>query len=212
MRLTWTRVPMLVTALSLPSAALAGFNLPVNPERLDFEEFTFFDVNEGGNNQTTYQVEGAEISMEGEVSANAGSTVVTIGYETNFPNSTSASRQQVTIGQDEQLLVSLEVDFDDGGDDYFGQAAPLDCSVSAKLRDNEANDPDDPDNDSATVSCDLGNNLTEFDDDDVPGTAGDPPSDVLEAIEAAFENRNDVKVDVSKGKLSIKHKGEAGPL
>ena len=43
----------------------------------------------------------------------------------------------------------------------------------------------------------------------MPATAGDPPSDVLDAIEAAFESRKDVQVDVSKGKLTIKHKGEA---
>jgi hypothetical protein len=35
---------------------------------------------------------------------------------------------------------------------------------------------------------------------------------VLDAVEAAFEARKDVKVDTSKGKLQIKHNGEPVPV
>ena len=148
------------------------------------------------------------ITARGEVAANDGDTLVTITWRMDYPNSASASKQQAAVSQSDQVLIGLEVDFA-VGTDYFGQAAPLNCQASAKIRDNQADDPDDPDNSQASVSCDLGSNLSHLDDDDVPGTPGDPPQAALDAIAAAFEARKDVSVQVNNGKLTIKHKGEA---
>ena len=200
------RLALFAAAFSLPAAALAQFDLTVNPERLDGAGFTFFDNDQGENNQLEFDVDGPSIAARGQVQANAGLDVVTITYAMNFPNSASASKQQAAVSQDDQVLIGVSVDFFDD-DDYFGQAAPLNCQASAKIRDNQADDPDDPDNSQATVSCDLGSNLQQLDDDNVPGTAGDPPQAALDVIEAAFEARKDVSVQVNNGKLTIKHKG-----
>jgi hypothetical protein len=200
------RLPLLAALLSLPSAAVAQFELTVNPERLDGEDFLFFDEDEGPNNQLEFDVDGPSIGANGQVFAAVPGADVTITWRMDFPNSASASKQQAAVSQRDQVLIGVEVDFDEGTD-YFGQAAPLNCQASAKIRDNQADDPDDPDNSQASVSCDLGANLQHLDDDDNPMTPGDPPQPVLDAIEAAFDARKDVSVQVNNGKLTIKHKG-----
>lgn len=203
---TLARGVLFTAAFSLPAAALAQFELTVNPERLDGAGFLFFDNDQGGNNRMEFDVDGPSIAARGQVQANDGDTVVTITWRMDFPNSASASKQQAAVSQSDQVLIGVDVDFAEGTD-YFGQAAPQNCQASAKIRDNEANDPDDPDNSQASVSCDLGSNLSHLDDDDNPNTAGDPPQAALDAIEAAFAARKDVKVQVNNGKLTIKHKG-----
>jgi hypothetical protein len=192
----------------LPAAALAQFELTVNPERLDGAGFLFFDNSQGGNNRMEFDVDGPSITARGQAQANDGDTVVTITWRMDYPNSASASKQQAAVSQSDQVLIGVSVNFL-VGDDYFGQAAPLNCQASAKIRDNQADDPDDPDDSQASVSCDLGSNLQHLDDDDVPGTPGDPPQAALDAIAAAFEARKDVSVQINNGKLTIKHKGEA---
>jgi hypothetical protein len=204
---TLARLALFSVAFSLPAAALAQFELTVNPERLDGAGFLFFDNDQGGNNRVEFDVDGPSITARGQVSANDGDTVVTITWRMDYPNSASASKQQAAASQSEQVLIGVNVNFL-VGEDYFGQAAPDSCQASAKIRDNQADDPDDPDNSQASVTCDLGANLSHLDDDDVPGTPGDPGQAALDAIEAAFEARKDVSVQVNNGKLNIKHKGE----
>jgi hypothetical protein len=204
--LRWARSSFLFAALAVPGPALAQFDLTVNPERLDGADFLFFDNDQGANNQVEFDVDGPSLSARGEVFGAVPGAEVTITWRMDYPNSASASKQQAAVSQSDQVLIGIEVDFDDG-DDYFGQAAPLNCQASAKIRDNEANDPDDPDNSQASVSCDLGANLSELDDDDDPNSAGDPPQEALDAIASAFEPRKDVSVQVQNGKLTIKHKG-----
>ena len=201
------RLALFAAAFSLPAAALAQFDLTVNPERLDGAGFTFFDNEQGANNQLEFDVDGPSIAARGQVQANAGKVIVTITYAMDFPNSASASKQQAAVSQDDQVLVGVSVDFPGEVDDYFGQAAPLNCQASAKIRDNQADDPDDPDNSQASLSCDLGSSLQRLDTDNVPETPGDPSQVALDAIEAAFEARKDVSVQVNNGKLTIKHKG-----
>jgi hypothetical protein len=200
------RLPLLAALLLLPSAALAQFDLTVNPERLDGEGFLFFDDDQGGNNRLVFDVDGPSVTARGQVFGAVPGAEVTITWQMGFPNSASASKQQAAVSQSDQVLIGVDVDFDKGAD-YFGQAAPLNCQASAKIRDNQADDPDDPDNSQASVSCDLGANLQHLDDDDNPKTPGDPSEAVLAAIEAAFEPRKDVSVQVNNGKLTIKHKG-----
>lgn len=201
------RLAPFAVALTLPAAALAQFDLTVNPERLDGAGFTFFDNDQGGNNRLVFDVDGPSITARGQVFAAVPDADVTITYRMDFPNSASASKQQAAVSQDDQVLIGVTVDFE-VGDDYFGQAAPLNCQASAKIRDNQADDPDDPDNSQASVSCDLGANLEHLEEDDDPKTNTVPPQAVLDAIEAAFESRKDVGVQVNNGKLTIKHKGE----
>ena len=81
------RLALFAAALSLPAAALAQFDLTVNPERLDGAGFTFFDNDQGGNNQLEFDVDGPSITARGQVQANAGEAVVTITYDMDFPNS-----------------------------------------------------------------------------------------------------------------------------
>jgi len=201
-----TRLSLLVAVLALPTAALAQFELTINPERLDGVGFLFFDDEQGSNNRLEFDVAGPAITARGQVQANSGKDVVTITYDLGFPNSASASKQQAAVAQDEQVLIGVSVNFA-VGTDYFGQAAPSSCQASVKIRDNQADDPDDPDNSQASLTCDLGPNLERLDDDDNPETPGDPSQAVLDAIAAAFEARKDVKISVNNGKLTIKHKG-----
>ena len=203
---TPARLPLLVAALLLPTAALADFDLTVDPVRLDGTGFTFFDNDQGANNTLTFDVDGPAITARGEVSANAGADVVTITYRMDFPNSSSASNLTAAVSQGTQVLISVDVNFD-VGTDYFGQAAPNNCKASAKTRDN-GGPPDSPDTAQASLTCDLKSDWSELDDDNVPGTAGDPPSAALDAIQAAFASRKDVQADVQNGKLVIKFKGE----
>jgi hypothetical protein len=98
------RLPLLAGLLLLPSAALAQFELTVNPERLDGEGFLFFDDEQGANNQLEFDVDGPSITARGQVQANSGADVVTVTWRMDFPNSASASRQQAAVSQDEQLL------------------------------------------------------------------------------------------------------------
>jgi hypothetical protein len=199
---------LLAVALALPTAALAQFDLTVNPDRLDFEGVTFFDVDEGVNNQLLFDVDGRAIGLSGTVVGNAGGDIVTIRYQTDFPNSSSASNQAAAVQQDNQVRITLEIEVD-ATLVYFGQAAPNRCKVSGKLRDNEAGDPDEPDNAQASLSCNLRSGWQELDSDDVPQTPGDPSTDELLLVEQAFTNRKDVQVDTNGGQLVIKHKGEA---
>ncbi len=193
---------LLLAALLLPAAASAGMSITIDPERLDGEGFTFFDVNEGINDQLVFDVDGREIGFSGQVFEGVGPDAVEISYQTDFPNQTSADKQNAEASQDTQVLVTLSVDFADlMAIDYLGQAAPIDCSAAAKIHDNNAADPDSPDVAQASLSCDLGRDFDEL--DPPPGNA------VLMVLEQAFEGRKDVKLDASKGKLSIKHKGEA---
>lgn len=203
---TLARLFVLAAALALPAAASAQFELTVNPERLDGEGFLFYDDEQGENNQLEFDVDGPSITARGEVQANAGSDVVTITYRLGFPNSASAKKQQAAVSQSNQVLVAVHVDFF-VGEDYFGQAAPQNCRASAKIRDNEANDPDDPDNSQASLSCDLGSGLRLLEEDDDPKTETDPPQAVLNVLEGAFSARKDVRVQTNKGKIVIKHKG-----
>ena len=203
---TPARLPLLVAALLLPTAALADFDLTVDPVRLDGTGFTFFDNDQGANNTLTFDVDGPAITARGEVSANAGADVVTITYRMDFPNSSSASNLTAAVSQGTQVLISVDVNFD-VGTDYFGQAAPNNCKASAKTRDN-GGPPDSPDTAQASLTCDLKSDWSELDDDNVPGTPGDPPQAALDAIEAAFAGRKDVQADVQNGKLVIKFKGE----
>jgi hypothetical protein len=201
----------LAVLASLPAGALAGVS-GVNPERLN-GSFDFEDKDQTANNTLEFDVDGRNIGIEGEVRANSGVDVVTITYRTDFPSKTAASDQSGSVAQSEQVLVVLELVPGIGSTTpaYTGQAAPLKCKAQAKLRDAESNDPDDPDKAQAQLSCDLGKDFSELDDDADANTAGDPPPAVLEAVEAAFDSRKDVKVDTSKGKLQIKHNGEPAP-
>jgi hypothetical protein len=191
--------------LLLPVAALAGVGIVIDPERLD-GEFSFEDDEQGENNTLEFDVDGQSFGIEGQVQANAGPDVVTITYRTGFPDDASASPQSASISQDAQVLVTVFVDFL-AGIDYLGQAAPMKCSASAKIRDNQAGDPDSPDRAQASLSCDLRNDWRELDDDDEPGTPGDPPQAALDVIEEAFRGRRDVRADVGNGRLTIKFKG-----
>ena len=199
MRLLRVRWILLGALLALPSAALAQFELTVVPERLD-GTFLFFDNDEGANNRMTFEVEGTTLTARGQVQANAGADVVTITWEMAFPNSASAGERGADVSQNVQVLVGVDVDFDEGID-YFGQAAPHDCSASAKITGTG------PNNSQASLNCDLRSDLQELDDDDTPATPGDPSAAALEASEEAFAGRKDGKVQINKGKLSIKHKG-----
>jgi hypothetical protein len=192
-----------IAGLSLPAAALAGVN--AYPERLN-GTFDFEDKDETANNTLEFELAGREIGIDGQVQANAGTDVVTITYHTDFPSKTAASDQSGSVAQNEEVLVGVEVVPGEGSPTpaYSGQAAPKKCKAQAKLRDAEANDPDDPDKAQAKLTCDLGKDFSELKDEaDLA-----PPPAVLEAVEAAFDSRKDVKVDTSKGKLQIKHNGE----
>jgi hypothetical protein len=196
---SFARLPLLAALLLAPSAALAQFDLTIDPERLD-GDFLFFDNDQGANNQLDFEVDGTTFAARGQVQANAGGDVVTITWETVFPDSASASSRSADVAQGQQVLVGVNVDFA-VGEDYFGQAAPNNCRASAKITGTG------PNNSQASLTCDLGGDLRELDDDDTPATAGDPPTAALEAIEAAFAGRKDVKVSINSGKVSIKHKG-----
>jgi hypothetical protein len=191
---------------SLPGGAFAGVSA-VDPERLN-GVFDFEDKDQTGNNTLEFALDGRAIGIAGQVQANAGLDVVTISYSADFPNKTAASDQSGSISQKEQVFVVLQLAPGEGSTTpaYVGEAAPLKCKAQAKLRDNEANDPDDPDKAQATLSCDLDRDFSAL--EGVEPTPGDPPPAVLEAVEAAFDSRKDVKLDTSKGKLQIKHNGE----
>lgn len=203
---TLARLFALAAALALPAAASAQFELTINPERLDGEGFLFEDDEQGENNQLEFDVDGPTFTARGTVRALSGSDVVAITYQLDFPDSASATRQQAAVSQRNQVLVAVDVDFS-VGDDYFGQAAPQQCRASAKIRDTETDDPDDPDNSQASLTCDLGPSLQLLDDDDDPKNPGDPPQAVLNVLEGAFSARKDVRVETNNGKLTIKHKG-----
>lgn len=186
----------LAALLLSPAAALAQ-----NPDRLN-GTFDFQDKDELDKNTLEFQIEDREFGVAGEVRDLAGSAVVTISYQADFPSKTSGSEQSAAVAQDRQVLVTLEVV--DGITPVFdGQGAPVKCKVQAKIRDAEANDPDDPDKAQSTLTCDLGNDWSELED----GLAAPPSQQALDAVEAAFANRKDVKADTKKGKLQIKHNG-----
>jgi hypothetical protein len=195
--------------LLAPGAAFAGFSLTINPERLD-GNFFFTDKDQGFNNVSEFFMTGSNSALSAEVTGNAGADVVSIGFSTPFPSKSSASEQSASIAQDRQVLVSVDVDPGLGSPTpaYFGRAAPTKCKAQGKLRDAETADPDDPDKAQVKLTCDLGADMHELDTDDDPNTPGDPPQAVLDAIEAAFASRKDVKVKTGQGTVHIKHNGE----
>jgi hypothetical protein len=199
----------LAAVLLSPAPALAGFTLTVNPERLN-GTFDFDDQVEGTNNTLEFELEGRSNGFEGQVQGNAGSDLVTISYTTDFPEKSSLATQKASIKQGSQVRVRLVVDFADAlATDYVGEAAPSRCTATAKIRDNQPGDPDDPDSAQATLRCALGRDWQEFDTDNDPSSPGDPPPAALDAVEAAFDSRRDVRVATSRGQLQIRHRGEA---
>ena len=180
-----------------------GVALAQNPDRLN-GTFAFEDRVETDKNTLEFQVEGRAIGAAGSVRDLAGATqVVTIGYRMEFPNRAAASEQTASVTQGQQLLVTLTV-LDGDTTIYEGQAAPNKCKMQARIRDAQSNDPDDPDEAQATVSCDLGNDWSEFENE----LEAPPPPAALIAVDDAFDNRKDVKADTQKGKLQIKHNGD----
>lgn len=188
---------------------LAGAAQPVNPERLN-GSFDFVDRDEGPNNQLEFVVEDDRNSLTGVVTGLSGTDIVRITYWTMFPNKFAANERSAALQQDRQVTVQLELIPGMGSltPAYVGDASPGECRVKAKIRDNEINDPDDPDKSDASLRCDLGSDFSKLDDDDEPLTPGDPPQLVLDALDAAFATRKDVKVRIGNGILQIKHKGE----
>src|SRR5262245_19671813 len=191
----------LAALLLSPGAALAQ----LNPERLN-GTFDFQDKDELDKNTLEFQVEDREFGVAGEVRDLASTAVVTISYQADFPSKTSGSEQSASVEQDRQVLVTVEI-VDGITRVLDGEGARNTCKVQAKIQDAEANDPDDPDKAQSTLTCDLGNDWSELED----GLAAPPSQQALDAVEAAFANRKDVKVDTKKGKLQIKHNGEPAP-
>jgi hypothetical protein len=198
----------LAALLATPGAAFA---VTVNPDRLD-GSFDFVAKDEP-NNQLTFVIDGETNGIAGQVTGNSGTDLVVISYFTTFPSKVSANEKGASLTQDRQVIVRLELIPGEGSSTpaYFGEAAPGKCKAQAKIRDNEVNDPDDPDKSQATLRCDLGSDFQALDDDEVPETPGDPPAEVLQAVEAAFDSRKDVKLRISRGSLQIKHNGEPVP-
>jgi hypothetical protein len=192
--------------LMLPMATMAQ-NTP--PERLD-GTFQFIDRDQGINNQLEFVVEGDRNAAMGVVTGLAGTDVAVITYTTMWPNGFSASERSASVSQDREVHVRLELM--PGAMSltpaYDGEALPSKCKLQAKIRDNEINDPDDPDKADAKLKCDLGPDLRELDDG---GPFGSPPQPVLDAVEAAFAARKDVKIKMGNGNIQIKHKGDPAP-
>lgn len=185
----WAEIGLVCLLLS-PAAAFA------QPDRLD-GTFDFEDVDQGLNNTLEFQLVGRTMGVSGEVSANVGpNVVVRIHYSTDFPDSVSASSSRASIGQGRQVTIELEV-VDTGMTTYFGEAAPKDCRVSAKVKGSG------PGSSQAALKCDLSGNLQQL--------APQPSGPVLDVVEQAFAGRKDVKVNTGSGKLQIKHKGEPVP-
>jgi hypothetical protein len=190
----------LAALLLSPGAALAGV-FAIDPERLN-GTFDFDDRNENpGNNSLEFEIDGRSAGVAGVVRGSAGVDLATITYDTGFPTQLSANARNASLKQGNQVRVSLALT-SDGTPVYFGEAAPDKCKVQAKLHDPAANNqPDDPNKAQAKLVCDLGRDWSDL----LPT----PPSPtVLEAVEAAFDSRKDVKVKASSGKLQIKHNGE----
>ena len=203
----WNSAALLAAALALPTVASAQFELTIDAERLDGVGFTFEDNEQEGNNEVVVDADGATITARGEVQAVTEGTVVTITYELSFPDGMSASERSLSVAQDAQVLIGILVNFP-AAEDYFGQAAPRNCKASVKISD-RGGPPDSPDASQASLSCDLGPDFRELDDDDNPETVGAPGPAEVEAIVDAFSPRKDVKVDSDNGKLTIKHKGRS---
>jgi hypothetical protein len=201
----------LAALLTTAVAVLAGAAVAINPDRLD-GSFDFTDKNEP-NNELSFVLEGEANRIAGQVTGNAGTDLVVISYFTMYPNKFAANEKGASLTQDRQVIVTLQLIPGEGSSTpaYFGQAAPVKCKAQAKIRDNEVNDPDDPDKSQAKLRCDLGSDFRELDDDEAPETPGDPPAEVLQAVEAAFDSRKDVKLRIPRGSLQIKHNGEPVP-
>jgi hypothetical protein len=188
-----------------PMAVLAQ---DVVPERLD-GSFDFWDKVEDDENTLQFQIEGRTIGIEGQVRALVENQVVTITYDTGFPSKSAASAQSASVAQDREVLIRLRVEeLGNPTPLYEGTATPVKCKADAKIRDGESNDPDDPDKAQAKLTCDLGRDWSDVEDE----LSAPPPPTVLDAIETAFESRKDVKADASSGKLQIKHNGEPVPV
>jgi len=172
-----------------------------DPDRLN-GTFSFQDKGEEIGNTLEFQIDGREIGIEGQVRDLAAEEVVTIRYRTDFPSKSAGSVQKASVAQDRQVLITLVVEeIGNPTPIYDGQTAPMKCKAQAKIQGAG------PNKSKATLTCDLGRDWDELQD----GLAA-PPPDVLDAVEAAFAGRKDVKADPSSGKLQIKHNGEPVPV
>jgi hypothetical protein len=201
----------LTALLATAAPASAGVAEVINPDRLD-GSFDFVDKDEP-NNELNFVLLGDTNGFSGQVTGNAGIDLVVISYFTTYPNKLTANEKGAALTQGRQVTVRLQLIPGEGSSTpaYSGQASPAKCKAQAKIRDNEVNDPDDPDKAQASLRCDLGSDFQALDDDGVPETPGDPPAEVLEALEIAFDSRKDVKLRVPRGNLRIKHNGEPVP-
>jgi hypothetical protein len=201
MRTHGIRTGLLIVAgsLLLAGAAFAGGgNL-----RLD-GTFLFEDDEQGDANEGCVIADGPVFSVDGQVSGTGSpSCTVFFRYDTDVPHKASASVLKSSgdgsakVSQQVQTTVQLEVT-GAGCADTFGPTTvfPEKCKTSGSVNADEPSEA--VDKAKVSLTCELGEDLSEF---------GMLSEAVLGEIDTALSGRSDVKLDTSKGKLTIKTKG-----
>jgi hypothetical protein len=188
-------------SLAFAAPAFAGFSSTMRLQGgFSFEEEGTTDVN-----TACVVAAGSAFQVFGNVTGTTGACTVNIFHGAFNPNKASASvlkddgsgtakvSQQVETG----LVVSITGA--ECADTYSGSVTPEKCKASGSVKATEGGvNPDSVDSGKISVSCDLGEAAADLE--------PSPTVEELEAIQAAFADRKDVKID-SKGKLTIKTKG-----
>lgn len=195
------------------------FAQEINQARLD-GEFSTQDVSQesDGANEVCFSFDDDDdVEVDGQVQNTNGGCLVTINYDTDA--FTSASAKALKPGQTagtaklaQSIFVDMGVEIEECLLDFVGEARIEKCSVSASLKGTQVPDTEiEDDNDivdsiKASVKCELGEDLAEFDTDDVTPGIQPPTQEQADAVVGAFSDRSDVKL-ASSGKLQISHNG-----
>jgi hypothetical protein len=164
--------------------------------------FEFEDDAQSDDNEACLTATGGAFRITGRVVGTAGACTVLIAYDSLLPNkgggtvlkdddSGTAKVSQQVETRVEVAVIGL------GCATPFGPvlAFPEKCKASGSVKAVEPSET--VDSAKASLSCDLGENLSELD---------SPSEATVETIAAAFADRSDVKLS-SNGKLTIKTKG-----
>jgi hypothetical protein len=191
-------------SLILAAPAFAGFGSTL---RLN-GDFSFEQEVEGVTNGNTACVvaDFDEFSVFGNVTDTSDACTVSIFYGGFAPNKASASKlnpnddgnakvsQQVETG----LVVSISGPVECTTAPYSGFVVPEKCKANGSVKATEGGVVDTVDQGRINVNCDVGSDAADL--------SPSPTVDQLQTIQAAFDDRKDVKIN-SNGKVSIKTKG-----
>lgn len=180
------------------AGASAQAGVAVTPQVLQ-GLFVFNDEDQGGADCANIEINGDTHQVNGVATGiGLASDTVTLTYSTPFVEDVVAAKERGLVRQRRQSQIDVEILPGAGSTTlaYTGTANPSQGRVSGVVQNAGSNSR-------VRVHFRLGESLS--------GLAPAPDTDQLNSIVAAFESRDDVKIQEKPGRVVIRQRGIANP-